>query len=311
MLNAPLIPLSQRGYIYFIEHARVEVEGGCIVYRKDEGGVCKDYNIPYVNTAFVILGEGTSITRDAARKFADAGVIVGFAGGGGSPLVCASDEAFCPLEPQNEYRPTSYMQKWAAIFFDEGRRLAAAKGMVAKRLSFTQKAWAKNSFAADYGLVYDDIKEPAGRLLENVSKSKNTTDILVAEAEYARAVFRYAASIYGIYGFTRNPGDAEDTANRYLDHLNYLAYGAASSVLHTLGISFSFPLLHGKTRRGALVFDLADVVKDGLSLPCAFASASSSGVCQQEARNRMIHVIHESGAFPYMFDTIKEISEQC
>lgn len=37
-----------------------------------------------------------------------------------------------------------------------------------------------------------------------------------------------------------------------------------------MGISFAYPMFHGKTRRGALVFDIADTFKDGLSIPVAF-----------------------------------------
>lgn len=34
-----------------------------------------------------------------------------------------------------------------------------------------------------------------------------------------------------------------------------------------------FPVLHGDTRRGALVFDVADIIKDAFLLPVAFRSS--------------------------------------
>ena len=53
-------------------------------------------------------------------------------------------------------------------------------------------------------------------------------------------------------------------ANSFIDHGNYIAYGYAASSLNVLGISFAFPVMHGKTRRGGLVFDVADLFKDAL-----------------------------------------------
>jgi CRISPR-associated protein Cas1 len=40
-----------------------------------------------------------------------------------------------------------------------------------------------------------------------------------------------------------------------------------------LGLPHGLAVLHGKTRRGGLVFDIADLVKDALILPQAFMSA--------------------------------------
>lgn len=37
-----------------------------------------------------------------------------------------------------------------------------------------------------------------------------------------------------------------------------------------MGIPYFLPVLHGKTRRGALVFDVADLFKDWLIMPVAF-----------------------------------------
>jgi CRISPR-associated protein Cas1 len=58
-----------------------------------------------------------------------------------------------------------------------------------------------------------------------------------------------------------------------LNHGNYLAYGLAATTLWVLGISHSFAVMHGKTRRGALVFDVADLIKDAVVLPWAFICA--------------------------------------
>src|SRR4051794_39053124 len=57
--------------------------------------------------------------------------------------------------------------------------------------------------------------------------------------------------------------------NAAIDHGNYLAYGLAGVVLWSLGVPASLAALHGKTRAGGLVFDLADTLKDPFVLPIA------------------------------------------
>lgn len=47
--------------------------------------------------------------------------------------------------------------------------------------------------------------------------------------------------------------NSDQPANRLLDHGNYLAYGLAATTLWVLGIPHGFAVMHGKTRRGALV----------------------------------------------------------
>jgi CRISP-associated protein Cas1 len=69
--------------------------------------------------------------------------------------------------------------------------------------------------------------------------------------------------------------DGDDEANAFLNHGNYLAYGLAATTLWVLGIPHGFAVMHGKTRRGALVFDVADLVKDAIVLPQAF-------ICEKE-----------------------------
>ena len=58
-----------------------------------------------------------------------------------------------------------------------------------------------------------------------------------------------------------------------LNHGNYLAYGLAATALWVLGIPHAFAVMHGKTRKGALVFDVADLIKDAVVLPLSFVCA--------------------------------------
>ena len=127
---------SKRANIYYLEHCRVLVNGGRVEYVTDAGKRSLYWNIPIANTSSVLLGTGTSITQAAMRELAKAGVLVGFCGGGGTPLFAADevDVEVAWLSPQSEYRPTEYVQAWVKFWFDDELRLHAAKQLQAWRL---------------------------------------------------------------------------------------------------------------------------------------------------------------------------------
>ena len=112
------------------------------------------------------------------------------------------------------------------------------------------------------------------------------------------------------FSFVREEGarrstSKADACNGFLDHGNYIAYGYAAVALCGLGISFAMPILHGKTRRGALVFDLADVVKDGYVMPLAFECAKE-GETQKDFRQRLIEHCQEEDVLDFLFDFMKK-----
>jgi len=100
-----------------------------VQYLTDEGKRPLYWNIPIANTTTVLLGTGISLTQAAMRELAKAGVLVGFCGGGGTPLFSANevDVEVARLTPQNEYHPTEYLQHWVRLWFDHERCLEAAK----------------------------------------------------------------------------------------------------------------------------------------------------------------------------------------
>lgn len=77
---------SKRANLYYLQHCRVLVNGGRVEYVTDEGSKSRYWNIPIANTTSLLLGTGTSITQAAMRELSKAGVLVGFCGGGGTPL---------------------------------------------------------------------------------------------------------------------------------------------------------------------------------------------------------------------------------
>lgn len=73
------VMLSKRANVFYLEHAKVMQEGERVVFLTQDGGAFERmFNVPERNTAFLLLGKGTSITDAAARRLAASNVIVGF-----------------------------------------------------------------------------------------------------------------------------------------------------------------------------------------------------------------------------------------
>lgn len=63
--------------------------------------------------------------------------------------------------------------------------------------------------------------------------------------------------------------------------------------------------MHGKTRRGALVFDVADLIKDAIVLPWAFVCAKEK-MSEQEFRQQILQKFTEHKALDFMFEQVKQ-----
>lgn len=138
--------------------------------------------------------------------------------------------------------------------------------------------------------------------------AQDNTALLTEEARLTKALFKLAVDTVGYGDFTRaKRGAGNDPANRFLDHGNYLAYGLGATATWVLGLPHGLAVLHGKTRRGGLVFDAADLVKDACILPQAFLSAMR-GDDEQEFRRGCIEALTRSESLDFMIDTIKAVA---
>jgi CRISPR-associated protein Cas1 len=277
---------------------------GRVLYLTEEKEDNLYWNIPIANTTVILLGTGTSITQAAMRMLASAGVLVGFCGGGGTPLFSGSDIEW--LTPQSEYRPTEYVQSWLKFWFRDESRLKVAKTFQQARLQFIETTWKKDRDLQTEGFVVSDalISSALDNHKNHIESSTTTGDLLQREALLTKQLYRYAAKTTQHSEFTRDH-DASDLANTFLNHGNYLAYGLAATTLWVLGIPHGFAVMHGKTRRGALVFDVADLVKDAIVLPWAFVCAKEK-MKEQEFRQQVLQKFTEHQALDFMFDQVKQ-----
>lgn len=330
------IPVSQRDPFHYIEQAKVAVDRGRVVYWTASGGqatVQQSANIPYANLAVLLLGPGCSITSEAAELLASTNVVVGFTGGAGAPLNAAIDPVAFSTGV-SEYRPTEYMQRWASWWFDEKRRLDKARQLLTFRARLIEDLWshgglqdalgeqakrllpsaAANFFGATAdrpavgGIFSKAPKENAADYAERLfGQAQNEPALLGCEGRHVKSLYQFMARHFALEFERREQRASDSVVNRYLTMGNYIAYGLAASALHALGISFAFPLLHGKTRRGALVFDVADPIKDAVIVPAAFACAAQK-YDEAEFRRRIKTALMRTRALSRVVDEIKRLS---
>ncbi|MDT0499973.1 MULTISPECIES: type I-F CRISPR-associated endonuclease Cas1f [unclassified Halomonas] len=305
---------SKRANLYYLQHCRVLVKGGRVEYVTDEGRQSKYWNIPIANTTSLLLGTGTSITQAAMRELAKAGVLVGFCGGGGTPLFAANevDVDVAWLTPQSEYRPTEYLQHWVHFWFDDGRRLEAAKRFQQARLARIRHQWldSRSLKEAGFAISPERLTAVLAQHGQAIAQAPSTVDLLTLEARLTKTLFKLAAQAVGYGDFTRaKRATGTDPANRFLDFGNYLAYGLGATATWVLGIPHGLAVLHGKTRRGGLVFDVADLVKDAIILPQAFLSAMR-GDEEQTFRQACIEQLTRTEALDFMIDTLKAVATE-
>ncbi|QXW27037.1 type I-F CRISPR-associated endonuclease Cas1f [Acinetobacter johnsonii] len=294
---------SKRANLYYLEHCRVMQKDGRVLYLTEAKNKNQYWNIPIANTTVIMLGTGTSITQAAMRMLASAGVLVGFTGGGGTPLFMGCEIEW--MTPQSEYRPTEYMQGWMQFWFDGVKRLEVAKQFQLARISFIRKVWSKDRDlkAEGFDIGSFEVEQALSGFANKIPHLTKVGDLLLAEAAMTKQLYKIAATQTGMRDFSRNP-EQGDLANDFLNHGNYLAYGLAATTLWVLGIPHGFAVMHGKTRRGALVFDIADLIKDAVVLSYAFICAKEK-MTEQEFRAQILQKFTEHKCLDEMFDNVK------
>jgi CRISPR-associated protein Cas1 len=299
---------SKRANLYYLEYCRVMQKDGRVLYLTEAKSENQYFNIPIANTTVLLLGNGTSITQAAVRMLAQAGVLLGFAGGGGTPLYMGNDIEW--MTPQSEYRPTEYIQGWMSFWFDDEKRLQAAKQFQAARIEYLLRVWGKDRDLSSEGFTADntDVKTALNRFNIRTDLAVKPSELLLTEAQLTKVLYKFAAQNTGVSDFSRQH-QSTDKANDFLNHGNYLAYGLAACTLWVLGIPHGFAVMHGKTRRGALVFDIADLIKDAIVLPWAFICAKENAT-EQEFRQQVLQKFTDHKSLDFMFEQVKKVALQ-
>ena len=174
---------SKRANLYYLEYCRVMQKDGRVLYLTEADKENLYFNIPIANTTVLLLGNGTSITQAAMRMLSQAGVLVGFCGGGGTPLHMATEVEW--FTPQSEYRPTDYLQGWLSFWFNDEQRLAAAKTFQQQRIAYLQQVWSDDRELKAEGFVFSDqqIQSALTTFHSRTEQATKQSDLLLTEAQ--------------------------------------------------------------------------------------------------------------------------------
>ena len=286
---------SHKAQITYLERTRIVKADEKVSYLRESEGVERTFALPYGNMAVLLLGPGTSITQSAMHHLTEQGCLIGFTGGGGYPIFCGS---------LSEYRPTEYAQAWLLKWQTNAWQLAVAKHFQSTRVALVNKYWEKHDLSPE---CVEAAAKAGKAFISAMLPITEKTHLLGAEATYAKHLYHLLAQEFGVK-FTREPQTKADSINELIDTHNYYAYGLAGVSLWVLGIPHSMPVLHGVTRRGALVFDVADIIKDGVLLPVAFKSARS-GLDKSAHRKECSKHLEKSRALDILFTELKTALE--
>ncbi|MDS0113836.1 type I-F CRISPR-associated endonuclease Cas1f, partial [Enterobacter hormaechei subsp. steigerwaltii] len=193
----------------------------------------------------------------------------------------------------------------------EEKRLQAAKHFQFIRLQQIEKQW--SGLRMQREMAFQPDKDALNTLLERarqgMEKAQDHTSLMLQEAQLTKSLYKLTSQTTGYGNFTRaKRGGGADMANRFLDQGNYLAYGLAAVAAWVTGIPHGLAVMHGKTRRGGLVFDIADLIKDALVMPQAFIAAME-GEDNQQFRQRCINAFQQADALDVMITTLQETSQ--
>lgn len=239
-----------------------------------------------------MLGPGTSITQKAAQKCRDANICLMFTTGeGGTPLLWTAPD---------EYRPSLCSRAFHKIYYDPALNFKAPKLFVNTRLDMIEKLW-------PYYVDKQESMEACRVACDQFrlkSQPLSGQALLLEEARFTKKLYAIAANEFNVAWKSREHQGDLDKANEYLNHGNYLAYGVSNIALYVLGIPYSLNIIHGSTRAGALVFDVADLFKDSCVLPMAFRAISEQ-LDEKTFRKKLINEFDQRKVLAMCLNTLK------
>lgn len=224
--------IDQLSFCYLLMCRIVQDDTGVAAQIETAQGTARSY-LPTAAIASLLLGPGTSITRDAVITLTRHGTQIVFVG-------TAGVRCYSTFGGSTDSRR---LMRMAAIATNDNERIAAARHLYLKRFPMELPA----------EVTLDQLRGLEGARM--------------------KATYRALASRYGIrFTRKYTPGNlaASDNVNIALTAGNAALYGIVGAALGSLGIHPGLGIVHSGTSQ-ALVYDIADLYKAEIVLPLAFA----------------------------------------
>ncbi|MFG1307136.1 type I-E CRISPR-associated endonuclease Cas1e [Xanthobacter autotrophicus] len=277
-LETARLPHSDRHGLVSLDRGRLTVEEGCLTFDCAGGGVTPAgrYGLPHQSVSLIVLGPGSSVSHDALRLLARHGVGLVATGEDGVRFYTAQ-----PLLPDFSHLARAQTRFWA----DEGRgRIMVARRMYALRLGEV--------------LPHRDIA-----VLRGIEGARMKETYRIA-AE--RAGIRWSGRRYD----RQNPL-AADAPNQALNHAASAVEGAAAVAVAATATIPQLGFIHEDSGQ-SFILDVADLVRDTVTIPCAFKAAAlvqkrPGENLERVARRLTGERLRRDGVIPRLIDHIKTL----
>lgn len=277
-LETARIPHVDRHGLIALGHGGLYVEDGTLRFRTAGTGdlPAGDYAIPYQGVSLILLGPGSTVSHDALRLAARHGTGLVAVGEGGVRLY-----ASLPGGADESRLARRQVRVWADA---EQSRLMIARRMYAWRLGEV--------------LPHRDIAVLRG-----------------IEGERMKALYRRLAEQHGITWrgrrYDRANPDAADPPNQAINHAASAVEAAAAIAVAATSTIPQLGFIH-EDSANAFVLDIADIFRDSVTVPVAFAAVRAAEKEPQrslEAHVRKLagRIFRERTVIPNMIDKIKEL----
>lgn len=276
-LETARIPHADRHGLLWLSRGNLTVEDGTLRFATAGGGELPngDYAIPFQMISCIVIAPGTTVSHDAIRLLARHG----------TGLVAVGDDgvrmyASMPFGPDESALARRQVVAWAD---ERGARITVARRMYAWRLG---EVLPHTDIAVLRGIEGARMKESYRRLAEQFQ-------VTWAGRRYDRLA-----------------PDATDAANQAINHAATAVQAAAMVAVAVTGTLPQLGFIHEDSGR-AFCLDIADLYRDEITLPVAFASASDSAK-GQEPLERLVRLhagrlFRERKLIAGMIDRIKSL----
>ena len=274
-LELARIPHADRHGLLWLDRGNLTVESGCLRFVTAGGALDPgDYQIPHQSVSMILLGPGCTISHDALRLLARHGTLMAAVGEGGVRLYTAP-----PMGPDR----SELARRQAGLWANPETRVDVARRMYAWRLG---EVLPQRDIAALRGIEGARMKE-SYRLVAN----------------------RFGVQWYGRRYDRANP-TATDLANQSINHAATAVQAAAAVAVTSLSALPQLGFIHEESDQ-AFVLDIADLLRDKVTLPVAFAAAkeAEAGIdtIDRIVRRRAAAAFRKQKVIPAMIDRIKDL----
>jgi CRISP-associated protein Cas1 len=277
-LETARLPHSDRHGLISLDRGHLSVENGCLTFACAGGGATPAgrYGLPHQSVSLILLGPGSTVSHDALRLLARHGVGLAAVGEDGVRFYTAP-----PLMPD-----FSNLARAQAMYWAEERK---GRWMVARRM---------------YALRLGELPP-----------HRDISVLRGIEGARMKATYRIAAERAGIRWngrhYDRQNPNAADGPNQALNHAASAVEGAACIAVAATATIPQLGFIHEDSGQ-SFVLDVADLVRDTVTIPCAFKAAAIFGRRPSEPVERLTRRLigerlRRDSVIPLLIDRIKAV----